>query len=152
MSRSLLVYPGTQIQQKYGCVDPRTTYLFATLMPGRRRQGKCRLNTEFAVFQSSSGLFQLAYFVKCTRALLELNSQEPYLSQETKRKFCGCLFTSSIITRKLLEIRRFHVLVVQTKLRPERPKNIFLIPPPLPLSWGLDDRAPAYIPQLKKPT
>ena len=43
-------------------------------MRGRRRQVKRCLKSEFAVFQSSSRLLHLAFFVKCTRTLLELNS------------------------------------------------------------------------------
>ena len=44
------------------------------MMQGRQRQRRRRLNSEFAVFQSSSRAFQLAYFVKCMRTLLEWNS------------------------------------------------------------------------------
>ena len=40
--------------------------------------GETSLNkSEFASFQSSSRLFQLAHFAKRTRTLLDLNSQEP---------------------------------------------------------------------------
>ena len=44
-------------------------------MRGRRKQVKRRLKSEFAVFQSSSRLFHLAYFVESTRTLLELKSK-----------------------------------------------------------------------------
>ena len=43
-------------------------------MRGRRREVKRRLQSEFAVFQSSFQLFHLAFFVECTRIRLELNS------------------------------------------------------------------------------
>ena len=36
--------------------------------------------SEFTFFQSLSWLFQLAYFVKCKRTLLELNFYQPYPS------------------------------------------------------------------------
>ena len=40
--------------------------------------GETSLNkSEFASFQYSSRLFQLTHFAKCTRTLLDLNSQEP---------------------------------------------------------------------------
>ena len=44
-------------------------------MRGRRKQVKRRLKSEFAVFQSSSRLFHLAYFVESTGTLLELKSK-----------------------------------------------------------------------------
>ena len=43
-------------------------------MRGRRRQLKRRLKSQFAVFQSSSRLFYLAYFVEGMRTLLKMNS------------------------------------------------------------------------------
>ena len=46
---------------------------------------RCHLEFEFMFFQSSSLLFQLAYFVKCKRSLLELNSYELFPSSEKER-------------------------------------------------------------------
>ena len=43
-------------------------------MRERQRQVKRHLKSEFGVFQSSSRLVHLAYFVESTRTLLELNS------------------------------------------------------------------------------
>ena len=67
------------------------------------------MTSELTFFQSLSWLFQLTYFVKCKRTLLELNFYKPYRSSERERKFCHCLFTS--FTKR--EIRHFHVVVVQ---------------------------------------
>ena len=53
-------------------------------MRGRRKQVKRRLKSEIAVFQSSSPLFHLAYFVESTRTLLKLNSKS--LIQVKKEK------------------------------------------------------------------
>ena len=74
-----------------------------------------RLKSEFAFFQSLLQLFQLTYFVKCTRTLLNLNSKGPYLSPESEIKFRHCLFTFSIKH----EIRYFHIVVAQ-----KRQKNV----------------------------
>ena len=73
------------------------------------RPRKRRLKSEFAFFQSLSWLFQHAYFVKCNRTPLELNSYQTYPSSERERKFFHyCLFTSI----KKREIRHFHGVVV----------------------------------------
>ena len=92
--------------------------------------GKRCLKSEFAFFQSLSWLFQLTYFVKCKRTLLELNSYQPHPSSERKRKFCHCLFTST----SKREIRYFHVVVVLTvtvkkctKKRDARAKLLFCL-------------------------
>ena len=77
-------------------------------MRERRRQGKRHLKSEFLVFQSSSRLFHLAYFVKCEDELLIA------LSRFAKRsKFRHFLFTSSIKH----EIRYFQVVVLQKQQR-----------------------------------
>ena len=77
-------------------------------MRERRRQGKRHLKSEFLVFQSSSRLFHLAYFVKCEDELLIA------LSKFVKRsKFRHFLFTSSIKH----EIRYFQVVVLQKQQR-----------------------------------
>ena len=88
------------------------------------------MKSELTLFQSLSWLFQLTYFVKCKRTLLELNFYQPYPSSERERKFCHCLFTS--FTKR--EIRHFHVVVVQwrqrnsiTKKRDTRAKLLFCL-------------------------
>ena len=59
-------------------------------------------------------LFHLAFFVECTRILLELKFlRAQYPSKEGERKFRRCLSTSSIKH----EIRHFHVVVVQKRQR-----------------------------------
>ena len=45
-------------------------------IPRRRRPRKRPLKTEFAFFQSLSWLFQLAYFVKCKRTILEFRKRK----------------------------------------------------------------------------
>ena len=61
-------------------------------MRGRRKQVKRRLKSEFAVFQSSSRLFHLAYFVESTRTLLELKSKslKNYTSEESAQTAKKC--------------------------------------------------------------
>ena len=56
---------------------------------------KRRMKSELKFFQSLSWLFQLTYFVKCKRTLLELNFYQPYPSswRETKRELG--IFTGS---------------------------------------------------------
>ena len=77
-------------------------------MRERRRQGKRHLKSEFLVFQSSSRLFHLAYFVECEDELLIA------LSRFAKRsKFRHFLFTSSIKH----EIRYFQVVILQKQQR-----------------------------------
>ena len=82
-------------------------------IPRRRRPRKSPLKSELAFFQSLSWLFQLTYFAKCKRTLLELNSQQPYPSSESERKFGHRSFTSS--TKR--EIRYFHAVVLQWRQR-----------------------------------
>ena len=82
-------------------------------IPRRRPPRKRPLKSELAFFQSLSWLFQLTYFAKCKRTLLELNSQPPYPSSESERKFGHRSFTSS--TKR--EIRYFHVVVLQWRQR-----------------------------------
>ena len=82
-------------------------------MPRRRRPRKSPLKSELAFFQSLSWLFQLTYFAKRKRTLLELNSQQPYPSSESERKFGHRSFTSS--TKR--EIRYFHAVVLQWRQR-----------------------------------
>ena len=48
------------------------------------------------------------YFVKCRRTLLELNSSEPYLSSERKRKFSRGPFTSSMKRGKKMYKKAWH--------------------------------------------
>ena len=94
-----------------------------------RRQGKRRLKSESAFFQSLSQLFLPTYFVKCGRTLLEVNCQRPYPSAERETKFHRCLLTFPIKR----EIRHFHVVVVQkrvkkcTKKRDARVKLLFCL-------------------------
>ena len=94
------------------CIRPlRGNRLFK--IPRRRRSRKRRLKSEFAFFQSLVRLFLPTYFVNCRRTLLKLNFKRPNSSSEREIKFRRCLFTSSI----KLEIRHFHVVVVQKRKR-----------------------------------
>ena len=71
------------------------------------------LESEFPLFQTSSVLFSFIQFVKCWRNSLCLNAKGPHLSLE-KENFCT-VFTNSI--ERAREIRKFHVAVVQRRLR-----------------------------------
>ena len=52
---------------------------------------KRRLKSEFAFFQTPSRLFQLAYFVKCKKSLLEPNSGNRIQVYKEKENFVvGC--------------------------------------------------------------
>ena len=77
-------------------------------IPQRRRPRKRLLQSEFAFFIPLWRLFQLAYFVKSNRTLLEPNSKQPYPSSDRERKFLRCLFTSPVKR----DIRHFHVIVM----------------------------------------
>ena len=68
---------------------------------------------EFALFQTSSILFSFISFVKCCRNFLELNPKGPYQSLEKEKEFF--FFTYSLKWTR--EIRKFHVAVVQRRLR-----------------------------------
>ena len=75
---------------------------------------KRHLESEFPLFQTSSILFSFIQFVKSWRnSLMGLNTKGPYLSLE-KENFCT-VFTNSI--ERAREIRKFHVAVVQRRLR-----------------------------------
>ena len=72
-------------------------------------QGKCRLKSEFTVFQSSSGFFQLALSNKCE---LSWSWIPKSLIQVQKEKESSLLL--SYVLHKP-EIRHFHVVVVHKK-------------------------------------
>ena len=76
---------------------------------------KRHLESEFALFQTSSIIFSFIQFVKCWRNSLGLNPRGPYLSLEKeKENFCA-VFTDSI--EQAREIRKFHDAIVQRLLR-----------------------------------
>ena len=62
---------------------------------------------------SLSRLFLLTNFVKCTPALLNLNSKGTYSSSESAIQFRRCIFTFFVKH----EIRHNHVVVVQKRQR-----------------------------------
>ena len=76
----------------------------------RRRLRKRHLKSEFAPLQTLSRLFQ---FVKCCQIFLEFNSKGLYQSSGKEKESCCLVFPSS--TKR--EIRHFHVVVVQRRLR-----------------------------------
>ena len=78
-----------------------------------RRLRKRHLKSEFALPQTLSRLFHLVYFVKCWQMFLELNSKGLYQSSGKEKESCCLVFPSS--TKR--EIRHFHVVVVQRRLR-----------------------------------
>ena len=85
-----------------------------TIFLQRRRQlRKSHLKSEFALLQTVSRLFQLVQFVKCWQIFLELNSKRLYQSSGKEKESCCLVFPSS--TKR--EIRHFHVVVVQRRLR-----------------------------------
>ena len=70
---------------------------------------------EFALFQTSMILFSFIEFVYCWRNFLGLNPKEPYLSLENeKENFCVVL---TYFVKRVREIWKFHVAVVQQRLR-----------------------------------
>ena len=79
----------------------------------RRRLRKRHLKSEFALLQTLSRLFHLVYFVKCWRMFLKFNSKGLYQSSGKEKENCCFVFPSS--TKR--EVRRFHVVVVQRRLR-----------------------------------
>ena len=78
-----------------------------------------KTSLELAFFQTLSGFFHFAENVKCKRISLELISWESHSSLERERKNHPRLFMSS---RKLetREIRLFHVIIMQWRLRNEQ--------------------------------
>ena len=76
---------------------------------------KTSLKSEYALFQSSLILFNFISFVKCWRHFLVVNPKGPYISLE-KEKGLFCVLFSYFIKRAH-EIRKFHVAVVQPRLR-----------------------------------
>ena len=79
----------------------------------RRQLRKRHLKSEFALLQTLSRLLHLVYFVKCWQMFLELNSKGLYQSSGKEKESCCLVFPSS--TKR--EIRHFHVVVVQRRLR-----------------------------------
>ena len=79
----------------------------------RRRLRKRHSKSEFALLQTLSRLFQLVQFVKCWQLFLELNSKRLHQSSGKEKESCCLVFPSS--TKR--EIRHFHVVVVQRRLR-----------------------------------
>ena len=62
------------------------------------------MKSEFAIFQFFRRLSQLAYFVKCMRTLLKLNSYRNISKFRNRKKFYLRLFLSSIkLTVKLVQ-------------------------------------------------
>ena len=90
------------------CYHGRKNFWMTT---NRKRHLKC----EFGLFQASSILFNFIQFVKCWRHFLGLNPKGPYLSLEKEREHFCVVFTYSI--KRTCEIRKFHVAVVQRRLR-----------------------------------
>ena len=74
---------------------------------------KRHLKSEFALFPTASILFRFILFVKSWRNFLGFESQRTYLILE-KESFCAA-FTYSI--KRAGEIRKFHVAVLQRRLR-----------------------------------
>ena len=70
---------------------------------------KIHVISKFALFQTSSILFNSIHFVKCWQ-----NPRGPYLSLEREETFCVA-FTNSV--KRAGEIRKFHVAVVQRWLK-----------------------------------
>ena len=71
---------------------------------------KIHLKSKFALFQTSSTLFNFIWLVKCWRNFLDLIRKD----KKTKKKLC-VVFTHSI--KRAREIRKFLVAVVQRRLR-----------------------------------
>ena len=79
----------------------------------RRRLRKRHLKSEFALPQTLSRSFHLVQFVNSCQTFLELNSKGLYQSSGKEKESCCLVFPSS--TKR--EIRHFHVVVVQRRLR-----------------------------------
>ena len=73
---------------------------------------KRHLESEFALFQTSSIVFSFIQFVKCWRNSLGLNPKGPYLSLEKERENFCAVFTNSI--ERAHESRKFHVAISAT--------------------------------------
>ena len=76
---------------------------------------KIHSKSKFALFQTSSMLFSFIQFVKCWRNFFGLNPKGPYLSLEKEKEPFCTVFTYSV--KRVSEIRKFHVAVVQRLLK-----------------------------------
>ena len=83
---------------------------------------KTNRKSEFALFQTSTILFKFIWFVKWWRNFLGLNPKGPYLSLE-KEKENSC-FVLVYLIKQMREIRKFHVAVVQRRLRRTKIKSV----------------------------
>ena len=72
------------------------------------------MKSELTFFQSLSSLFQLTYFVKCKRTLLELNFYQPYPSSQWERKFCHCFYVVVVRWRQRNIVLQKSVINVQS--------------------------------------
>ena len=75
-----------------------------------------KTSLEIAFFQTLSGFFHFAENIKCRWISLELISWESHSSLERERKNRPRLFMSSI-KLETREIRLFHVIIMQWRLR-----------------------------------
>ena len=76
---------------------------------------KRHLTSGFALFQTSSILFNFTLFCQMLAKFSGLNPKGPYVSLEKeKQNFCVLL---SYYIKRAREIRKFHVAVVQQRLR-----------------------------------
>ena len=84
---------------------------------------KRHLKSEFDCFKRPSILFKFIWFVKCWRNYLGLNSKGPHLSLGKKKKktLFFVLFTQCI--KRAREVRKFHVSVLQGRLRNAQKKR-----------------------------
>ena len=124
-TRSHVIKPTIEWDQKCNCKQesplftnlwddsPHSDDLLGTLRSNGAKAKQRHLKSKFAFFQSLPWLFLSTYFVKCRWTLPKLNSRGPYPSSERRVKFHHCFFTSSI----KCEIKHFHVLVMQKRLR-----------------------------------
>ena len=79
----------------------------------RRLPRKRHWKSKVALLQTVSRLVHLVQFLKCWQLFLELNSKRLYQSSGKEKESCCLVFPSS--TKR--EIRHFHVVVVQRRLR-----------------------------------
>ena len=78
-------------------------YIREFKIPQRRRRQKCRLKSDFSIYETLAQLSQLGHYVLCRRTLLELNSEEKYPGLQRVKEIRCRMFTL-LIKR---EVRQF---------------------------------------------
>ena len=101
-------------------------YIREFKIPRRRQRQKCRLKSDFSIYETLAQLSQLGHYVLCRRTLLELNSEEKYPGLQRVKEIRCRMFTL-LINVKLGNSRRSRAVTAKkcTKKRDALAKLLF---------------------------